>query len=338
MKKVLLVLCLILIATVVLGEKAATLSQLLRPGEIIFDGDDCIVTDGIKVYIYSKKDFKLKKEFGKRGPGPREFLMPPEHSVYITVYPGFSLIQSRWKISYFTRDGEYIKETRIKPNIFFYRELGDKFIGLQYLDNLKGDKKLYYGVNLYDSNVERVKELHRFLNNHQPSKGTLNDLAGNELFYVYHNKVFIPHKSTDTVLIDVFDNNGNPLYSIKERYKPVRVNDSHKKQLLHRYKTFYKDEYEELKRMTVFPKYLPVVRKCTLTDNKIYIMTYKYTKDKNEFLIFDIKGKFLEKLMVPFKHYTIMFLFPYTIDKGKIYQLVENEKTEKWDLHVTPIE
>jgi hypothetical protein len=55
--------------------------------------------------------------------------------------------------------------------------------------------------------------------------------------------------------------------------------------------------------------------------------------------------KLLQKIFLPIAKNNAKFAFPYmrdsapyTFNKGKLYQLIENEETEKFELHVTRID
>jgi len=54
-------------------------------------------------------------------------------------------------------------------------------------------------------------------------------------------------------------------------------------------------------------------------------------------LVFDIKGKFLKKLFLPYKFMNPVDEYPIAVKSGKLYQLIENEDEEKWELHITVI-
>ncbi|MFC2155086.1 hypothetical protein ACFLRB_01165 [Acidobacteriota bacterium] len=41
--------------------------------------------------------------------------------------------------------------------------------------------------------------------------------------------------------------------------------------------------------------------------------------------------------MIPIRYETDLSPYPALVYKGKLYQLVENEKNEKWELHVSEI-
>jgi len=66
-------------------------------------------------------------------------------------------------------------------------------------------------------------------------------------------------------------------------------------------------------------------------------LTYKRDKKSAEFIIFNNEGKFVKKSMVSFYQTNMHLTYPHTIDSGKLYQLVENEDEEEWELHISTI-
>jgi uncharacterized protein YlbG (UPF0298 family) len=70
------------------------------------------VTQEATVFIYSLKDFKLVKKFGKAGEGPREFRILPQLPLNIDARTDQIIVNSFGKVSYFTKQGEFIKEVK----------------------------------------------------------------------------------------------------------------------------------------------------------------------------------------------------------------------------------
>jgi len=66
-------------------------------------------------------------------------------------------------------------------------------------------------------------------------------------------------------------------------------------------------------------------------------LTFKRESNANEVLIFDIKGSLLKKLSLPVRAMNPEHLCPFSFYKDKFYQLVFNEETENWELHITDI-
>ncbi len=78
-----------------------------------------------------------------------------------------------------------------------------------------------------------------------------------------------------------------------------------------------------------------------IDDNKIYVTTYKKKGNDNELIILDIKGNILDKLFLPLKSTKVYKqsgeVDPITVCKGILYELIENEQTEMWELHKTDL-
>jgi hypothetical protein len=87
-----------------------------------------------------------------------------------------------------------------------------------------------------------------------------------------------------------------------------------------------------------FPDYFPPIRMFHVTDNKIYVMTYKEKDGKNEFIILDMEGKLLNRMFIPISPFeeTTVIIF-YTIKNGKLYLLKDNEETEEWEVRIFEI-
>ena len=83
-----------------------------------------------------------------------------------------------------------------------------------------------------------------------------------------------------------------------------------------------------------------MIKKLSIANDKVYIQTYKKSNGKFEFYIFDIHGKLIKRIFLPiYQMYKgFIFLYPFTIQNEKLYQLVENDKSEVWELHITEID
>jgi hypothetical protein len=74
-----------------------------------------------------------------------------------------------------------------------------------------------------------------------------------------------------------------------------------------------------------------------ITDDKIYVLTYYKEDNKSEFIVLDLKGNFITRIMFPLAHSIFLEPYPYTIYEGKLYQIVENQETETWEMYTTDI-
>jgi hypothetical protein len=136
----------------------------------------------------------------------------------------------------------------------------------------------------------------------------------------------------------VFEKSGKKRYSINPDFEKLKVTEDDKNRFLHWYKTnpATREAFEFLKQLFIFPTYFPQIRWYNINDGKIFVLTYKKENGKNEFYVFNLKGKLLKKIMLPFAEYDEVQFSPYTINDGKLYQLIENDN-ETWELHVIKI-
>ena len=109
----------------------------------------------------------------------------------------------------------------------------------------------------------------------------------------------------------------------------------HKEKVLGFYKTFRntKNIFEYIKSIIKFPEYFPPVRDILLDQEKMYVVTYNHRGTEVEFLVFDLNGKFLEKIFIDIKGEAPLI---YTIFNGETYQLIENAE-EEWEMHITTV-
>ncbi|NIM11279.1 MAG: hypothetical protein GTO45_04750 [Candidatus Aminicenantes bacterium] len=335
MKKIIFVLILLLLvfSMAIHGEKAAVLTEIMKPVTLSVDDTQFYVTEGASIYIYSLKEFKMLKKFGREGQGPQEFQILPYLPLAIDASTDKLIAISFGKISYFTKKGEFIKEVRSSGLVFYPQPFGDQFLGMSVTAQ---DGVRYRTVNIYDSKLTKLKEIYREKDVFQaPGRGTK---AINKafIFQGHDNKILLPGK--DDATIDVFDRDMKKLFSIHLDQKKIKIDQKFKDQVIHHAKTSpeTKDLYPVLKPL-IFPDYFPVIAAFFADADMIYVMTYKKENSSNEFFTYDMTGKFKKHLMVPIQYETPVKPYPITIHKGKLYQIVENEEEEEWEFHMSEI-
>jgi hypothetical protein len=90
-----------------------------------------------------------------------------------------------------------------------------------------------------------------------------------------------------------------------------------------------------------FPEYYPLLHRFLVSDGKIYATTYKVKDGQHEMLILDLKGNILKRMflplpsMRPFRRILRSDLF--TVDRGKLFELIKNPETQVWELHRTEL-
>jgi len=309
-----------------------SLGDLLRPHIIAVDDERAFIVDGITIYIYSLKDFKLIKKFGAEGEGPGEF---KARINILDVSSENLIVNSEGRVSHFSKKGEFIKQSNSSSTGGNFLPIGDNLVGYRmFVEN----KTLYFAVDLSDKKLRKIKEIYRFKHPFQPRKPINPTDIRVSTYCVHNDKIFIDKEGG---IIDVFDKEGKKLYSIDPGIKRVKITEVDRKRYIDFWASTHviKEEYKALKDRLEFPEYFSPIRDFQIIDGKIYILTYKEQSGKNEMLIFSLEGKLLKKALVPLRDVAI--LLPqiynfYTIKNGKVYTLVDNPESESWDLHIFP--
>jgi hypothetical protein len=326
---------LLFVSSLVFAGQVIPLPGLLKPQRIYIDQEQCFITEGATIYIYSLKDFKLQKKFGKRGEGPGEFRESGE-GIKLDFKPEKIIVTSTGRFSYFTRDGQFIKEARISnPRRFEFQELGSGFVGKELLVE---KKRVFITVNLIDKNLKKIKEIYRFKHPFYPRSKPINPVfLRTGTYYVYQDKIFYDDEDG---IIHVLDGSGKELYLIRPQYERVKIKDIHKIRYLMFWRTDLRTEYAVFKDRLKFPAAFPPIRNFHIVDNKIYVVTYKEKDNQCWMLVFDLGGKLLKEVFVSLVD--INMLIPdlynyYTIHEDKLYILRDNQDTEEWELHIDPM-
>lgn len=338
MKKISFAVFLLLVTGIIFAGKVVRLPDVVNPDSITIHNGQFYVTESTTIYIYSLKDFKLQSKFGKKGEGPQEFIVyPGVAGLQILFHSDKMQIGSVGKISFFSFDGKFIKELRHTTSVwssqYYPIENGNKFVGTG--ARQEGGKNLE-SINIYDSRLKKEKEINSYVVGKGGGKGKLLDRT--IAIQTFDNKAFIVG-SRDFV-IDVFNVEGKKLYSIQHDYKNMDFTDKHKEEILDWYKVnpTTKQYYESIKSRLDFPTLFPSIRSFIIADKKIYVQTYKKKNQDTEFLIFDIKGKFLKTVWLPIiKTNPVEISQLFTIKNNKLYQLIEDEDEEVWDLNIVEI-
>ena len=337
MKKITLLILLLILAAFVLAAKIVPMPDIIKADIIKVDGHDMVIAEGAAISIYSLKDFKLIKKFGKEGEGPQEFKTFMGFGLTVDIYPEHILVNSIDKISYFTRKGEFVKEKKVPAGTSISSFQG-KFVGSAIQFDQKAGPKMAF--NLYDSKGEKIKEICSHPLPLLKGKGTvtlLDLISGiNPRYQTSANRIFIGGKQTFE--IDIYDSEGNFLKTIKRDDEKQELTGDDKNKFLEVYKIhpIYKNFWESLEKAIKIPDYFPDYKTFLVSNQKIYVQTFKKKEGSTEFLIFDLEGKYLKTTFLPLEYQDILTPYLYAIAGGKLYQLAENED-EEWELRISEI-
>ena len=335
MKKIILILLFVLLTRFVMPGNMETvkipLPDLVNPHALAVDENQIYISEGAAVYIYSFKDFKLIKKFGKEGEGPAEF---KTKAFEVIIQPTRLLINSAGKVSYFTKAGDFISEFKTLAPDMRLKPFGDRFVSSR---TLMVEGTFFVVVNLYDSKLELIKEIYRLLREVQVGGKGTTVFAHPLPYYAVDDRLLIA-RGTD-LRIEALDIDGKPLYAVTYDYKKIKVTDADKKEVLEYMNTNAEIKpYLEMIKPIQFPDYYPAIRNYYPADSKIYVITYKKEGEKNECLMFDMKGKFLKQVFLPYVYMNVIDEYPTAIKGGKLLQLVDNDETQEWELHLTNID
>jgi hypothetical protein len=314
--------------------KVIPMPDLLKPENIVIDKGLILITEFPHVYIYSLDDYKLIKKFGKQGEGPQEF------ANYVRIQkdpdnPDLIAVGSHMKMSYYTTEGEFKKEIRAKGSAGnVYKPFGKKYVSYGFFQDQES-KTVYETINLFDENLNKIKEIYREELALQQNR-EINALGTwDAWFRLSDDKIFVTGEQDGVIL--VYDDKGNKLYDISHKYEKIKVTQKDKDRYHNYFKTDpqFKQFYDNIKQLITFPNYFPQIRGMDIVDNRIYVNGYLREDGTTEFTVFDLGGTVLkEKIRLNLPEATARDLYPYTIYDEKIYQLVDNDETEQWELHI----
>ena len=157
------------------------------------------------------------------------------------------------------------------------------------------------------------------------------------IFSPVNNKIIIGGQKE--FVLNILNAKGEKVSSITRDYKLLKVREDYRKGVYEYFKTnpATKQTYEFIKNMITFAEYFPALQVIYVDNQRIYIQTYMKKEENYEFFIYDVNGKFLQRLFLPVKYMNGFMVNPTTIKDNTLYQLIENEEEENWELHAHPI-
>jgi len=326
MKKYILTLLLLFITNVIFADKIGNVQDLIKPKYLKINGDELIVVEDstFSIHVYSLKTLKMKHKLGKKGKGPGEFKARPFIS---EVSPNYILGCDWNKLIWFSREGKVIKEVVTnEPNLRLITPIKDHYAAVEFIFHQKtGDLDIV--LVLLNSQFEKIKKITRVD------------------YSIYDDKIFFAN-SQKGLYFDVFDHQGNHLYSIdkNDKVKKIKVDDAYKERLIDYVKLHDRVFYDKYDRNNfLFFTHLPAIKNFRISDKKIFVITYKEKDNMRELIVLDLKGKILNKTFLPLKSIKLTRIVggiggdTFAVHKGMLYELIENEKTKMWELHKTDL-
>lgn len=336
---ILLILVLTFSPAAVQAKKVAVLKEITNPDVMFVDNNQLYVPQGATLYIYSLKDYHLVKSFGKAGEGPQEFKVPKAGG-YPLIVDGQTeklIITSIGRISYFTKDGTFIDQQNLPPNIqssAMIQPIGKNYCFIVYG---REDKTVYTTLQMADNNFQNMHEIFRVKHYMQPG-GKIRPVRQSMNFQTDYQCNHIVVDSADGQL-HIFGPDGKEKFTISPDIKPVPVTKKDKDDILKFFQTDprLKPMWPRLKDRLEIDSHFRLIQFTNIADCKIYVSTFEKKNGDTLHLVYDKEGKLLKKVYLPMKFRSPTLAFPMAFKNDTFYQLVDNDKNETWELHATAI-
>jgi len=348
MRKLLLFLFVLFFTIQIFPEKIAEFKVLANPRCLFMDNQDIVIGDNFDILVFSKKDYKLKAKFGKKGEGPGEFMEPPA----LRLLPDGTIQAFSFnKFCIFSKEGKMLRDHRLEATIASMiqdiYEIKDKYILTRRL--IIENKSALLTFTLADRKFNEIKEFYRTNYDISIPSATgfkylkmINYLIEIE---IYKNKVYIADAQKG-FHFKIFNAEGELEYTIEKDFPKVKVDEDFKTKAAEYFKTTSRPQWERLRQYGLqftFYENFPAIFSFRIADDKIYVITYKTKDNKHEFLILNLKGELEKRLFLPLKSLRFYEINaynrfkPYLIENNQLYEIYEDEKTEIWELNRTDL-
>jgi hypothetical protein len=289
------------------AQKKIDIPDLQKPHQIAVEGNDLYIFDenDYSLHVYTISPFALKLKVGKKGDGPHDFKYLP----FVYVQPETLACTDFIKTIWFSKNGKILKVKNYTDfkNFSLYAEMllipvRERFVQIT-ADHDQQKRNVY----LLDSEFKTIKELY---------EGPFTWRTDAPIHYrtdtlAYEDMIFISDTQKGFHIM-VFDDRGNHLLTIDKSQDIEKVPDH------------------------------PLMHQYCVSNKKIYATTYKKKDYKTEMIILDLKGRILRRLYLPLRsiqpkrgvvRYDLFF-----VDQEKLYELIKNSETGRWELHITDLE
>lgn len=320
-------------AAVCHAAKKADLPEIIDPSAIHIFKDRLYIHDRTSIHIYSINDYKHIKQFGREGEGPGEF----GNQFDLSVSEDGLFVSTTAKAIFFNHNGELIKEFNTPHNLLGLLPVGKNFIAAAGVIE-KGNSQPLQSINLYNEKMTVIKSLYKgslgqifYYESGVSKKQDNNMIPDNVGHYVYKDRIYLTD-TTKGFFFQVFDPDGKKLHDVTAEYKKTKVTDAFKKEKMKYYTESPRWEWYKKSFNFIFPEYYPAYDDLLFDAGKIYFLTYKTIGKMDEVVVMNLPGKYSGKTYIPSPTYNGILSF--TIFADKFYYLLENEKTEMWELHI----
>ena len=310
------------------AEMVARLPQVLRPFYLTFTNERIyIAEDSSKIHMYSwnPKGVVFERTFGQQGEGPGEFdfihqIRPLKDHLEIPTFGKFAR---------FSLDGKFLDEIKLPIRVFknaIYR-VGENYVAKDFQFD---EKETTTTIRLYDRDFKLVRELgvHK-----EASVSKLNLVAEYYSVRVSEDNIFLVDSGMETT-VTVYGSNGDKRREVRLPLPPMEMTAALKEAIIKPVKENpeMKSRWAAFESRLAFPDHTPGLDYFDVQEGKFAARTYRYRGDAVEFVIFDLQGRELKRLLLPNTGRPsngVLFCF----FQGRFYYLKENLDDEAWELH-----
>lgn len=312
------------------AELVAKLPQVMNPFFLtIADGRMYIVENSVEVHIYAldPQGIAFITTFGREGQGPGEF-----NFIYtVRPFKDHLDIPGLNKLARFTLDGDYLSEVKLTFGVFkgaVYR-LDDRYVARDLNLDEKGATTT---IRLYDKDFNLIKEIG--VRSVQEGLNKINIVSDYFAPRVVSDQIYVIDAGRESV-VGFYDRNGVQQKEVRLPLKPLKITAALKEAIIKPLKENWTSptRWEEVEKRLFFPSQTPGLDYFEVCDGKFVTRTYKYLQDLVEFAVFDLEGRELKRLDLPFTGRLsngILFCFY----QGRYYYLRWNPDEEVFELHV----
>ncbi|MBU4268610.1 MAG: 6-bladed beta-propeller [Acidobacteria bacterium] len=311
------------------AEMVAKLPQVMQPNYIAFtDQRVYVVEESAKIHIFGKspQGVIFEKTFGQEGEGPGEF----DFIHQIRVCKDHLEIPTFGKFARFSLDGQFLDEIKLPMRVFknaIYR-IGENFLVKDWRFDNKETKTT---INLYDKDFKLIREL----GVHKEAGGAskINLVAEYYSPRALGETIYLVESGKKTI-VTIYDKFGVQQREIHLLLPPVKMTDALKETIIKPLKEApdMKSRWAAFAERLSFPGHAPGLDYFVVVDDRFVTRTYNYRGDRVEFVIFDMQGKELKRVFLPYTgrlNNGCLFCF----FQGRFYYLKENLDEEVWELH-----
>jgi hypothetical protein len=306
---------------------------LEKPETIVLNDDYMAVGDGTSVKLFDGSTFQFIRTIGRDGQGPGEF----QDFASPQLLPEHILVSSTNKVSHFTYGGELTKEIRHDLAASYVLEIKDKYVAFVVIRPEDQSDDFHLAYNLYDSNMRKIKELHRgeWILKKNRRRGFF------EIFFyaICADRIVLAHRQG--FVIEILDADGNVLHAIKPEFQPIPFTNKDKEKVITYWREdrgYNREQVEWLEKRTDFPDHYPPFLAGRVDGGKIYAVTYRQEEGRRECLVYDLNGRFIKRTWFPLAMAAPNFAGPFAIRGDTFYQFIYDDKDSVWKLHRNPID